>query len=76
MIDPDDGKMMMRKVSRVEAPSMKSATLSPKGYHVMFVGLKEPLLKGTTFPLTLIFEQSGTQTVTVNVTAAGEAAHP
>jgi len=33
----------------------------------MLIGLKEPLVKGRAFPLTLVFEQAGPVTVQVDV---------
>jgi copper(I)-binding protein len=35
--------------------------------HVMLMGLKEPLVEGKFFPLTLNFERAGTVEVTVTV---------
>jgi copper(I)-binding protein len=41
--------------------------LAPGGYHVMLTALKQALIAGTTFPLTLTFEQTGPVTVAVDV---------
>jgi hypothetical protein len=40
------------------------------GYHLMLVGLKQPLKPGERFPLTLIFENAGRIELMVNVDAA------
>ncbi|MBL4740065.1 MAG: copper chaperone PCu(A)C [Sneathiella sp.] len=45
--------------------------LKPGSYHIMFMGLKEPILKGKTFPVTLVFEKAGEIETTVIVNDAG-----
>lgn len=74
-IDPDDDTMMMRKIENIEVTSHETVTLEPAGYHIMLINLKEPLNKGSSFPLTLTFEKAGEKTITVNITAAGSAQH-
>jgi len=51
-------------------------TLAPGGYHIMLMGLKQPLKEGDSFPVTLGFQGSGqvTSTVTVRRTAPPRAA--
>jgi copper(I)-binding protein len=44
--------------------------LAPGGYHVMLTGLKQALVAGSTFPITLTFEQTGPVTVSVEVRAS------
>jgi periplasmic copper chaperone A len=34
-------------------------TLKPRGYHLLLVGVKGPLAKGATLPVTLTFEKAG-----------------
>lgn len=34
-------------------------TLKPRGYHLLLQGVKAPLLKGSTLPITLTFERAG-----------------
>lgn len=63
--------MQMRQVEAVEVPAHGSATLQPGGYHVMLIGLEQPLKEGDHFPLTLTFEQAGEITVEVKVEAVG-----
>ena len=62
-----DGVMRMRKVDAVPVPGGGSAELKPGGHHVMLIGLRAPLKKGETFPLTLTFDKAGTITVNVAV---------
>lgn len=62
-----DGDIMkMRRVDFVPAP-VGTSELKPGGNHVMFMGLKNKLVEGTTFPITLNFEKAGPVHVTVTV---------
>ena len=64
----DGDVMKMRRVEDgVKVPKGGSAELKPGGLHVMFIGLKEPLKQGVTFPVTLKFKHAGD--VTINMTA-------
>jgi copper(I)-binding protein len=69
--------MRMRQVPAIEVPAGGTVELKPGGLHVMFMGLKQPLKAGDTFPLTLRFEKAGEVKVDVKVSAqppAGAAA--
>jgi copper(I)-binding protein len=59
----------MRPAPRIELNAGDTLELQPGGYHVMLIGLKQPLVAGTTFSLTLKFEQAGSIPVTVEVRA-------
>jgi hypothetical protein len=59
--------MRMSPIDAVELPAGGSATLEPGGIHVMLMGLQAELATGDTFELTLNFEQSGSQTIEVEV---------
>ena len=59
--------MTMQMVDKVEIPAGGSASFAPKGAHVMLMGLKAPLKKGTSFPAILHFEKAGDVTVEVTV---------
>ena len=67
----DHGVMRMRPVAAIPVKAGETVTLQPGGYHIMLVGLKKPLARDTTFPLTLTFEKAGTLSVTVHVASAG-----
>lgn len=55
----DAGVMKMNEVKGgLELPAGKAVELKPGGYHVMLMDLKEPLLKDTTVPLTLVFKDA------------------
>ncbi len=53
-----DGDIMrMRAVTGgLALPAHQTVELKPGGYHVMLMDLKQPLVKGTTVPVTLRFE--------------------
>ena len=63
--------MRMRPVAGVALPPGEAVTLQPGGLHVMLIGLKEPLVRGTEVPVTLRFETAGEITVMLHVEAAG-----
>lgn len=67
----DNGVMRMRKVEGVDVPAGGTVMLKPGGYHIMFLGLNKPLVKGGSFPLTLTFEKAGKQTVQVQIQGVG-----
>ena len=50
--------MKMRPVPVLDLPAGKSVQLKPGGYHVMLMDLKQPLTKGSTVPLTLVFKNA------------------
>ena len=72
----DGGVMKMRPVEAVEVNPGEPTVFMPGGLHVMLMGLKAPLMKGDTFPLTLTFEKSGMAEVRVRVLGIGAARHP
>ncbi len=57
----------MREVSGIPVAAGVTAALKPGGYHVMIMGLKQPLKDGDTMPLTLTFETAGEITLEVPV---------
>ncbi|AWB08345.1 hypothetical protein A6A40_25245 (plasmid) [Azospirillum humicireducens] len=70
----DNGIMKMRPVDAIEVTPGSPTALQPGGLHIMLLGLKQPLVKGKAFPLTLTFEKAGPVTVQVDVQGAGAAA--
>ena len=68
----DNGVMRMREVKAIDLAPDATVKLMPGGLHVMLFGLKEPLKKGTLFPLTLTFEKAGAVAVEVAVQGAGD----
>lgn len=67
----DKGVMRMRKLTGIDLTPGASVTFRPGGHHVMLMGLKAPLRKGGTFPLTLRFEKAAPMTVVVKVMGIG-----
>lgn len=69
----DGNVMRMREVNSIELPA-GSATVfgqgTENGYHVMLMGLKEPLKEGEQFKLLLRFEKAGDLEVPVTVQKA------
>jgi len=65
-----NGTMKMREVpGGLSVPPNGTVVLKPGSYHVMLIGLKNPLKAGDSFPLTLKFEKAGNVAVTVPVQA-------
>ena len=67
----DNGIMKMRSVAAVPIPPHQMVTFSPGGYHIMLTGLKQPLIAGRSFPLTLVFAHTAPLTVDVQVRGLG-----
>jgi copper(I)-binding protein len=69
-----NGVMEMREVTGgLEIPAHGTVKLAPNGYHLMFVGLKKPLVKGETAKTTLTFEHAGQGEVDMPVMGVGAA---
>jgi len=63
----DHGVMRMRQVAAIDIPAGGRAELRSGGYHVMLIGLRQPLREGERVPLTLRFDDGSTQTLEVPV---------
>ncbi len=55
----ENGVAKMRQVEGVNVPAHGTATLSPGGFHVMFLQLTGPFKLGATIPVVLKFEKAG-----------------
>lgn len=73
----ENGVMKMRPVEGIDIAPGDAAVLEPGGFHIMLMGLKAPLVEGTRFPMTLVFEKAGRIAVEVAVqkAAAMKAGH-
>lgn len=74
----DGAVMRMRPIEAghgLVVPSNGKLTLAPGGAHVMITGLNRPLKAGDRFGLTLQFDKSKPQRVTITVKPAGEEGH-
>jgi copper(I)-binding protein len=67
----DGGVMRMRAVPSIEVIPGGKLELTPSGYHLMLLDLKQPLKAGDRFPLTLTFERGGTIQIAVSVEGMG-----
>ena len=54
----DKDVMRMQRLTSLPLPAGKTISLKPGGYHVMFMGLKEPLPVDSHVELTLMFEDA------------------
>ena len=71
----NNGVMEMREVTGgLEIPAHATVKLAPGGYHLMFVNMKHPLVKGETVKATLAFERAGQVTLDMPVLPIGAAA--
>jgi copper(I)-binding protein len=59
-----------QRVGAIGIPPHETVELIPGGLHLALFGLREPLLPGQRFPMTLSFERAGSAEVTVEVTDA------
>jgi copper(I)-binding protein len=69
------GVMKMREVAGgLTIPAHGSVTLAPNGYHLMFLHLKQPFVKGQPVKATLTFEPAGSAEVSFDVRGLGAGA--
>jgi len=73
-----DGQVMkMRALTDgLEIPAGETITLSPGGFHLMFMGLKGAFVEGQTVTVTLTFEKAGTVELALPVLGAAADAAP
>jgi copper(I)-binding protein len=68
----DGAVMRMRELENgVALAPGQTVELKPGGYHVMFIDLKAPFVKGQKVPATLVFEKAGKVDVEFQVDALG-----
>ena len=68
----DNGVMKMRELANgLEIKPGQTVTLAPGGYHIMFMGLKQPLKKGEHVKVTLQFAKAGKVEVDFTVEGIG-----
>ena len=73
-----DGVMRMREKEAIDVPAKATVTLRPGGGdHLMLMEIKQPLVAGDRFPMTLEFERAGKVEVevVVEVPKGGVAGH-
>lgn len=67
----DNGIMRMRPLTSIEIAPGQTVKLTPRGMHVMLMGTKERLARGSTISCTLQFEVAGPLAVEFAVRSAG-----
>lgn len=77
----ENGVMKMFPVDGIDLPAGKPVKLAPGGYHVMLMGLQQPLNAGDKVPLKLTFELADKKRITVELAVdvrdvKGQAAKP
>jgi copper(I)-binding protein len=65
------GVATMTHIERLDILPGETVTLEHGGYHVMFMGVKEPPAEGMMLPVTLTFEKAGSIEVEFKVEARG-----
>lgn len=66
--------MKMREAGSIELKPAETVSMEPgAGYHLMLMGLRQPLKPGDKFPLTLTFEKAGKTEVIIWVENKGAA---
>lgn len=71
-VSMDEGVMRMRPVAGgIAIPARGTVELRPGSFHIMFMGLKSPLRRGATVPVTLRFARAGTITARLAVQPIG-----
>lgn len=65
--DMKDGVMKMYQVAKIDVPANGKVNLKPGGFHVMLIGLNNPLKEGENVSFTLEFSNGETQTITAPV---------
>lgn len=67
----ENGMMRMRQLTAVELEAGKPFSFAPGGAHFMLIGLRQPLVAGMRFPMTLKLARAGALTVQVQVVELG-----
>ena len=63
-----DGLMKMQQIDSVEIAPGAQVEFKPGGHHFMLFDLQQPLVEGSSYPMTLNFEHAGEVDVEVKVT--------
>ena len=50
--------MRMRAVAKLDLPAGRTVELKPGGYHLMLMDLKQPLVQGSTVPISLVLRDA------------------
>ncbi|MCW5320453.1 copper chaperone PCu(A)C [Verminephrobacter aporrectodeae subsp. tuberculatae] len=64
----EDGIMKMRAIAALDLPAGKTVELKPGGRHIMLMDLKAPLMKGSSVPISLVFQDAKGEEVRLDLT--------
>jgi len=67
----ENGMMKMRPLKTASLEAGKPFSFEPGGAHFMLIGLRQPLVAGMQFPMTLRFDRLGEVTTQVRVVELG-----
>jgi copper(I)-binding protein len=67
----ENGMMKMRPLAAVELQAGQPFSFAQGGAHFMLIDLRQPLVAGMRFPMTLEFQRAGAVTVQVQVVELG-----
>jgi copper(I)-binding protein len=70
----EHGQRVMHEVSDIVIPAESVVSLEPGAMHLMLIGLKQGLVQGQVFPLTLHFADAGDVPVEVRIRRKQDAA--
>ena len=62
-----NGRKRTVRVTRIPIDANDGLTLKPNGYHIMLVNMSDKAKAGSTFPLTLKFQNSGSKQIVVSI---------
>ena len=63
----EEGRVSMQHVDSLVVKAGGMLVFKPGGYHVMLMGLTQPLVAGGSFPLTVTMEKAGDITINVSI---------
>lgn len=66
-VTTQDQMVKMSAIDTLPIPAGQTVELAPKGYHLMFLRIKQPFTEGETVPVTLRFSKAGTIDVPLQV---------
>ncbi|MFW1677190.1 copper chaperone PCu(A)C [Pontibacter sp. JAM-7] len=71
----DNGVMRMRQISAIDLPAGGQVSLQPGGYHIMLIGLQQPLIAGSEIGMTLHFSDGSVKNLVMPVQMPGTPQH-
>lgn len=66
-VEKEGDLMKMRQVDRIVLPAEGEVVLKPGSYHIMLLGVKQPLVEGETISVNLSYANGETETLEVPV---------